>query len=129
MNTPHPQAEILRALADGKMIQRFHPTKDRWKKSKFPLNDIVHGYKLRIKPETITINGHEVPAPEREPLEKGQEYCSPDFKYPGECLYDQLDWTGDGLDVARLKAGVIHLTKEAAISHAEALLSFTRSDK
>lgn len=128
MRTPHPQADILRAIADGKLIQRFHPQKDRWEKSEFPLNDIVHGYKLRIKPETITINGHEVPCPVREPLEYQDGYYVPCVSNKERfAIFSWRPSCGD--DSRLLSLGLIHLTPEAAIAHAEALLSFTRSDE
>ena len=123
----HPQADILRAIADGKMIQRFQPTKNRWEKSEFPLNDIVHGYKLRIKPETININGHEVPAPVREPLKRGQTYWL--VRCCSTVGSESQTWHGDPQDFLWLKNGLIHLHHKNADAHTEALLSFTRSDK
>jgi len=76
---------------------------------------------------SIKINGYEVPAPEREPLDNGTGYffsCFPDKELVG--FYS---WQGDGLDHQLLNAGIIHLTRDAARAHAEALLSFTRVQK
>lgn len=75
MNKPRPSADILRAIADGKIIE--HRYKRVGWVSLSPSNAIRHvlagGSELRIKPETIkpetiNINGHEVDPPVREPL-------------------------------------------------------------
>lgn len=127
----HPQADILRAIADGKTIQvraAFDP-EDSWDDSTMPLKFIgVDGYCLRIKSETININGHEVPAPVRRPLGNlGDSYFVPDLKFdPPVQMYG---WVGGSYDLQMLERGLIHLTKEAAIAHADALLSFTRNVK
>jgi hypothetical protein len=132
--TPHPQADILRAIADGKTVQmrsRLRPT--TWHDEPTPfeyLSDEL--FEWRIKPETITINGHEVPAPVREPLENGQVYWQVSLGNDDMCFQYAWrgDYSGDMLLLKRglLKRGLIHLTREAAIAHAEALLSFTRID-
>lgn len=71
----HTRADILRAIADGKIIE--HRYKRVGWVSLSPSNAIRHvlagGSELRIKPETIkpetiNINGHEVDPPVREPL-------------------------------------------------------------
>lgn len=122
----HPQAEILRAIADGKTVQRL---KDRGLWVDASLNCLCNypTGSFRIKPETITINGHEVPAPVREPLKPHQTYwvAGPDR----ECIAERFKWTDDPIENHWFKRGLIHLSEEAAIAHAEALLSFTRSDK
>lgn len=127
----HPQAEILRAIADGKTVQiRNLHTDENWFTPTYAAKYVDDpNFEFRIKPKTITINGHGVPKPVREPLENGDKYWMPDIKYPDTYLYNTNTWNGCVTDVARLKNGVIHLTKEAAIAHAEALLSFTRSEK
>jgi hypothetical protein len=83
----------------------------------------------RVKQKTININGYEVPEPCREPLENGTTY------YVYDLVRDELIYTstwvsqcGDSMDKQRLKRGLIHLTKEAAVAHAEALLSFTQKE-
>ncbi len=132
MNTPHPQAEILRAIADGKTIQVRHIGHEPviWQTVEHPLVFIGDcATELRIESKTVAINNIEVPCPVREKLKVGDKYWIPDVKCPDGYLYDSDTWDGYVLDMSRLKAGVIHLTKESAIAHAEALLSFTRSDK
>ena len=80
-------------------------------------------YRFRLKPRTININGFEVPEPVREPLPVGSEYFTADPVIPA--YHREYVWRDDSADQTFLKRGVIHLTKEAAIQHAKALLSFT----
>jgi hypothetical protein len=81
---------------------------------------------FRRKPRTININGIEVPEPEREALEDGDEYWSPCIIYAGgDSLLVKHIWDSDSVDLAALSRGLIHLTREAAEIHAKALLSFT----
>jgi hypothetical protein len=79
----------------------------------------------RRKPRTIIINGFEVPEPVREPLEYRQDYYVPSISYDAGA--DCHNWRGDEYDNEWLKKGLIHLTKEAAKTHAKALLSFTKT--
>lgn len=79
----------------------------------------------KLEQETITINGHVVP----KPLTVTEEY--PTVFLPGidrEVLY--ICYTGESNVAIRdyLKRGLLHSTKEAAIAHARALLSFTEED-
>lgn len=82
--------------------------------------------KYRRKTKTININGYEVPEPVREQLKDGQTYYIADFSSAG--YVEKYTWTNDQIDSEWLSNGTIHLTKEAAISHAEALLSFTKQN-
>lgn len=86
----------------------------------FPLD-----FEYRRKPRTININGHEVPEPEREVLKEGSTYWVARFEY--ELLCDYYTWRNDELDYRWLKRGLIHLTEDAAVTHAKALLSFTEN--
>lgn len=78
----------------------------------------------RRKPRTITINGYEVPEPVREPLLVGALYWHFD-PIEANGLNDNT-WNDEAFDAALLKNGFIHLDREAAKAHAEALLSFTK---
>lgn len=80
----------------------------------------------KIKPKTININGFEVPEPCREPLEYGTMYWIPMVTSIGRTLSVCFKYLGGEFDIYRLNQGLIHLTQEAAIAHAEALLSFTK---
>ncbi len=67
--TQHPQAGLLRAIADGKQIQfAYKEQPDIWSSIPhstvlFTLEKHSHAYLFRIKPATITINGTELPKP------------------------------------------------------------------
>lgn len=77
----------------------------------------------RRKPRTITINGREVPEPMREAPDIGKEYYI--AATGNEDMFVVGPWEGDRYDCMRLSRGLCHSTKEVAIAHAEALLSFT----
>ena len=64
-----------------------------------------------------------MPEPVRRPLEDEQEYFVADVV--SENFTRSFFWDDDDADNDMLKAGIIHLTREAAEAHAKALLSFT----
>ena len=78
--------------------------------------------KYRRKHKTILINGHEVPEPCRTPFEIGDVYWTFPFFF-GDVI--EFYWYGDSEDHDAFKNGFIHLTKEAAEKHFNALKSFT----
>lgn len=78
----------------------------------------------RRKPKVILINGFEVPEPVREPLKHETVYFTPSITRVNGA--DCHTWDGGKYDNSWLSRGLIHLTKEAATLHAEALLSFTK---
>ena len=80
--------------------------------------------KYRRKPKTILINGHEVSEPCRTPLQDGEVYWTLTFS-DGVI---NLTWLSDEDDGNYLKNGVVHLTKEAAEKHFNALKSFTAQE-
>lgn len=84
-------------------------------------------YVYRRKQKTININGHEVPEPVKNKLTLNTIYYIANIGY-GK-LFSEYTCGDDGIDNRLFNRGLIHLTKEAAIKHAEALLSFTRIDK
>ena len=81
----------------------------------------------RRKTKTIHINGIEVPEPCREPLACDTKYYMPDIVDSLDGKWAWSAWDDDEVDHARLKAGIVHLTKEAAEMHAKALVSFTEA--
>ncbi len=81
----------------------------------------VEDNKYRRKPKVILINGHEVPEPHRTPLNDGEVYWALSL-----CRgVTGVHWQDDDIDNCYLKSGFIHLTKEAAEKHFNALKSFT----
>lgn len=119
----HVNAEILRAIADGKKVQyrKFHPL--GWEP--FQNADTYLCWKLltggsavewRIAPKTIKIGEHEVPEPCREAFKAGQEFWAVNpFSGP-----QWFTWNGSKEDLHALESGFVHLTKEAAETHYEA---------
>lgn len=127
--TPHPQADILRAIADGKTVQITIGTTDFADLTEVEaIKYLFQGLNLRVKPETIDINGHAVAPPVREPLKNGQEFYVAEITQIRRPVRFRWDSASDAMQ-SWLKRGLIHLTEAAATAHAEALLSFTRSDK
>ena len=66
-----------------------------------------------------------MPEPVREPLEKDTEYWIAHFSLEG--LANRFKWYNDKFDNRVLKNGLIHLTKEAAVIHAKAMMSLTKA--
>ena len=115
-----------RYSADGEWIPLVnHPCHDSNQHPEW--NDYTE---YRRKPRTININGHEVPEPVRSPLIRGTTYHVPNLVNYGGKLSEDLLWDDDMLDHFSLNLGMVHLSEEAAIKHAEALLSsFSRIEK
>ena len=84
--------------------------------------------KYRRRAKRITINGHEVLEPYRGHLECGVTYYIVDPVRLIKYVTWRFDY-GSVLDeMERLQElGLVHTTKEAAVEHAKALLSFTES--
>lgn len=123
----HPYADILIAIANGEKIEYY--CANGWCRAYYAdaLSLIAQNnphLEFRIKPKTIMINGHEVPEPMKEDLKNSDIYLYPSFHT--EDLYEDACWTDDPIDTHRLNNCIIHSTKEAAIKHAEALISFTK---
>ena len=77
--------------------------------------------KYRRKPKSILINGYEVPEPHRTPLKYDEVYWTLSLVRGATSAH----WQDDGIDSDYLENGFIHLTKEAAEKHFNALKSFT----
>lgn len=128
---PHPFADILRGIADGKTCQ--YREEDKWEDYPFSGTDLMHLLALpdtpspsqwRVKPDVIVVNGIEVPAPERKPLAQHTEYFIPYvFNEEG---FRQVHWADDKADMHALECGHVHLTKDAAKTHFAALIAPSR---
>lgn len=120
-NKEHPQAEILRAIADGKTIEGKH-LDGQWVPHPSPwlrIGDL--SWQLRIKSETIALAGHEFPSPVREPLKTGTPYWQVTAGSNNLCT--QWRWNGDHSDMTLLKRRLIQLTEEGAIAQARAMIA------
>ena len=126
----HPNAEILRAIADGKKVQyrRVIAVHGRNYKSiwyNFDVNNVeaccnlltAGKHEWRLAPKMIKIAQYEVPEPVREPLHRGQKFwvVSP---FTG---LDSYTWYGDEEDFFALESGFVHLSEEDAQQHYEVL--------
>lgn len=127
----HVNAEILRAIADGKKVQYRSTTLNSdgisyvvWKD--FDVKSIESCWSLltgtpilewRIAPETIKIGDVEVPAPEREAPEPGKKFWTL-TPFGGATHFT---WDGTKACYDALSSGFVHLTEEAAKQHYEAI--------
>ena len=128
----HKNAEILRAIADGKKVQYRDVAKgEDWARTgpwkDFDVSSIETCWNLlapgecqwRIAPKTIKIGDYEVPGPCWIPPEIGQKFwtVSP---FTGAALFH---WDGSKACRQALEGGFVHLTEEAAQQHYEAIKS------
>jgi len=131
MNKPHKHAELMMEYAKDAM-----ETDSPWERWEYT-NGSENGWvvleqhpqwyadgKYRRKPRTININGIEVPEPYRGDMEYDTKYYFP--RISKDRLFDWYCWQNDQQDIYLRESGLLHLTEEAAIKHAEALLSFTK---
>lgn len=96
-----------------------------WRDDGLFISGKMGGHDLMMQEEYININGRKVPKPMDKSLsDENRIYYTPSLTLAALCEW--CEWTGDIHDQRCLKRGIVHLTKEAAIIHAKALLSFTR---
>ena len=81
-------------------------------------------YEVSVVSRTININGFEVPEPLRIKPKKDTYYFKPALNNPQSPI--RYRWRDDSQDHYNLNAGLVHLTKEAAVLHGIALLSFMK---
>ena len=127
---PHPHAEVLRAIADGVPLSEFeikHQTDIDFGGIRdirgWNLDGLIttpHEWQIRRKPQHIMVNGFKVPKPLDVAPEHLEQFFYPEFAESD--LSDSDTWQNHIVDKNRLKAGVCHATKEAAIAHAKAML-------
>ena len=121
----HKHAEFFTAIANGESL-------DDWECSLYPeepfckVDNSVSAFAkepatwlVRRKQVTHEVNGFTVPAPLRFAPAKGA-VCFAACTLAMEFAY-KMYWAGDAIDETRLKRGLIHLTKEAAVANAKAM--------
>ncbi|MFA5166768.1 MAG: hypothetical protein WC449_05785 [Candidatus Paceibacterota bacterium] len=127
----HIHAELMALYAQDAM-ETDKPWK-RWEHKRFQDNEWskllqnpvwLELFEYRRKPKTININGYEVPEPLRVKPECESIYYVASTS--SKRLETLIIWNNDEQDNEWLNNGLIHLTKEAAKLHVDALLSFTR---
>lgn len=120
--------ELLRALADDKQIQWRVDGPEEWADCDA---DVALAYigagrapSLRVKPQTVEIRCS-VPRPLdcAPPAGVGAIYFIPDLGR--ESLVSRQVWAAVDADRRVLERGLVHLTKEDAYEHANALLTGT----
>lgn len=120
MKQEHEYAQVLRWVADGERVM----VNDHIGSSDFVLSCVsnrTHPLSaFSLAPRTIMVNGREVPEPIRQEPARYTRYFSVDLTEKD--MFFQADWDGDDFDTRMLQRGLIHLTKEAAITHAKAML-------
>ena len=127
MNQSHPHAASMLLYAHD--AAETDTPWERWQcklKTKtiwcdgFDEHPIWHeDFEYRRKPKTITVNGIEVPEPAREVPKRGDQYYLAD---PTSSRKVVRYWTNEPEEKSWIEKGVLHLTKEAAIAHAQAML-------
>ena len=127
MNRPHPHAASMLLYA-----QDAAETDKPWERWEFIGSDngfngcLKHpewheDFEYRRKPKTITVNGIKVPAPAREAPKMGEKFFL--VNPAASTLAVAYSWSNGRYDNEWLNKGVLHLTEEAAIAHAKALLA------
>lgn len=126
MKTEHKYAQVLRWIASGEKLQ-WKPDEDgNWRdlSERDIIKRLAEGNAappewFRLNPRTITVNGREVQAGETVAPEA--EFFFVDLHSTD--LWGETFWCGTNRDQLKLERGLVHLTKEAAIAHAKAMLN------
>ena len=126
----HPYSVILKAVAEGKAVQVLEANADPDIPSAW--TDITAETALaaiaaesytpedmRVKPDTVVINGHEVLAPLRSAPACGTEY------YHASRFRTALKrvWTNSATDYNSLDMGAVFLSEEDAAAYVKALFN------
>ena len=122
---PPNKIELLLDTGEKETLQRYVDIAQvNWL---FHGNDLVAKYiqAVRVVPETIMVNGFEVPAPVDVEPNKGERYFVPNPAHKG--FVHSYIWEGDDYDYTLLPRKIIHSTRENAIAHAKAMLGIDPS--
>ena len=126
----HSQHDWLIAIANGEKLQATQTNSTNWVDvtGDEGLYLIVSAgtHTLRIKPKTIFVNGIELPAPMTKAPPNGTNYFVVDLI--STCYYQDEWWFNTVEDQYALNNGLCHLTADAAISHAKAILKGVKGD-
>ena len=108
----------------SRVVQRLNRFTNTWIDEGWP--NWYPGCVYRFEPKHIVVNGVNVPEPVREPLEDGQRCWLVDIS---ASMPTVLYWHDNAHHKHWLSLGLIHLTREAAQAHIDAMLLPSRSDK
>lgn len=126
----HPYSIILKAVAEGKTVQALEDNADPdipgvW--TDITAEDALAAVTaetyapedMRVKPDTVIINGHEVLAPLREAPACGTEY----YNASRSKTSLKYVWRNSAMDYNFLDMGVVFLSKEDAAAYVKALFN------
>jgi hypothetical protein len=114
---------VLAAISRGEDFECEVFTQGAWEKTDRPFSCVAIGLKLRFKPRTMNINGHDVPWPMTVAPAVGTKiYAASLLDSSKTSISDE--WGGGDLDKRWLEARILHLTEANARLHIKALLSF-----
>ena len=122
MGTPHIHCKVIHAWADGAEIEYLICGDTHWYGCSDPSWD--EDIRYRIKPTTIKIGSHEVPEPLRVEPATGTEHWVVRLSAIEPVFV--ATWGVSSSDRYRLECGLVHLTKDAALAHAEALIELSK---
>lgn len=126
----HPYSIILKAVAEGKTVQVLEANVDPGIPSVWAditaeaalaavtAETYVPEY-MRVKPDTVIINGYEVLAPLREAPACGTEY----YHASRSKTALKYVWAGSAMDYNFLDMGVVFLSKEDAAAYIKAVFN------
>ena len=127
MKHAHHDMIVAWAADPSRTVERYSPVIGRWVRESCPAWHPYYQYRFKpAEPRFIIVNGMPVPEPVREPLKDVQMYWIANTMYlepVSEFFIDtnyQRRW---------LSLGLIHLTREAAQAHIDAMLLPSRTDK
>ena len=126
----HPYSIILKAVAEGKTIQALEANVDPDLPSVWTdiaaeealaaaLEETYAPEDLRVKPDTVVINGYEVLAPLREAPACGTEY----YHVSRSKSFTKYIWRNSVMDYNFLDMGVVFLSKEDAAAYVKAMFN------
>lgn len=132
MAEKHPYSRFLIAIADGDIVEFARSQNGPW--LFVSANDTLHKIAaaeiklpndrlyFRLKPQCILVNGHSIEKPFTGTLKQGQVYWLAGI-YAGKPVADDRRNGNPEMGFSHVLTGLVHLTKEAAMNHAEALLN------
>jgi hypothetical protein len=122
--TNHPYHDVLQAISLNKLIQ-WEGSDGCWKDQGHALtlseiSDEEFGPdRYRVKPETVSLNGIDIPRPMSKAPADGAKYWFPNSNYV--CGYSFDTWEGRHVDECRLSSGTCWDTESGASEAVSAL--------
>lgn len=128
---PLTSQEALQALLEGKQVEVYSEIQKAWWKldpNNAYLNVLLDKrIKFRLVQEKIVINNQSFPKPYQGEMKIGQYYYIP--KLVNEKGYEAIVWEDNDFDEMAMDKNMVHLFKENAIAHANALIALSKGDK